>query len=89
MIITNKMINETNETNETRKEHLINSIKDTDEEIQNLQVVIQGLDNLIFTLKDVDVKSDMLLLVDKYEKQIKFLEDIKDSDEQYLNLNLL
>jgi len=83
------MINETNETNETRKEHLINSIKDTDEEIQNLQVVIQGLDNLIFTLKDVDVKSDMLLLVDKYEKQIKFLEDIKDSDEQYLNLNLL
>ena len=69
-----------------RAEKLRLSIEETDEEIENLQLVIQTIDDTIPSIKDVDVKRDFLNLIAKYEKQMEYLEELKTNDEETLNL---
>jgi hypothetical protein len=78
-----------NDFNETRREILINSIKDTDEKINNLQIVIQKVEAIKKDVKDIDTRAEIDNLINSFTTDIKFLEEIKDSDENYLNLNLL
>ena len=74
------------ENENERAEKLRLSIEETDEEIENLQLVIQTIDDTIPSIKDTEVKRDFLDLIAKYEKQMEFLEELKTNDEETLNL---
>jgi len=69
-----------------RTDKLKNSIEETQKEIENLQVVIQAVENLRKDNIDFDVKFELNNLINSFDNKIKFLEDIKDSDEKTLNL---
>jgi len=72
----------------TRKEKLIDEIENTEKEINKYQLVIQQLETIKTDSNDEDIKNNINELINNFDNQLKFLEDIKDSDEQYLNLNL-
>ena len=72
----------------TRKEKLIDEIENTEKEINKYQLVIQQLETIKTNSNDEDIKNNINELINNFDNQVKFLEDIKDSDEQYLNLNL-
>ena len=67
-----------------RQEKIQDSIDDTQEQIENIQLVVQKLNILKDTTTDRDVKSDVNSLIEKYKNDITYLEDIKESDERVL-----
>jgi len=71
------------ETDTTRAEKLEIAIDETDKQINNFQLVIQKLNNV----KDevmFEGKHELKDLILKFEKDIDFLEDIKENDELIL-----
>ena len=69
-----------------RTDKLKDSIEETQKEIENLQVVIQAVENLRKDNSDFEIKYELNNLINSFDNKIKFLEDIKDSDEKTLNL---
>ena len=70
-----------------RIDQIKNSIEETEDQISNLQVVIQGLKNTKDQADRSDEKNMLNACITKIESEILFLEDIKDSDQEVLNLN--
>ena len=75
-----------NETEQERQEQIQDSIEETQEQIENIQLVVQKLNILKDTTTDRDVKSDVNSLIEKYKNDITYLEDIKESDENTLQI---
>jgi len=70
-----------------RQEQLKNNIEETEQEIKGFELVIQGLDKIKETTKNQEAKIELKELINNFNNNIKFLEDIKQSDEDYLNKN--
>ena len=71
----------------TRAEKLKDNIDEYNKDISKIQVVIQKLkdvDNLV--IDDVETKTEINQLINNLDFKIKFLEDLKESDEKTLNL---
>jgi len=69
----------------TRAEKLKDSIDETQDEINNIQIVVQGLVNLKNSSNDYEIKSDLQQLINSFDNKIKFLEDLRQDDENVLN----
>jgi len=70
----------------TRAEKLKDSIEDTEQEIKNIQIVIQGLENLKKDTSSLEIREELSNLLNSFDSKIKYLEDIKDNEEKTLNL---
>ena len=70
----------------TRTEKLKDSIEDTEQEIKNIQIVIQGLENLKKDTSSLEIREELSNLLNSFDSKIKYLEDIKDNEEKTLNL---
>jgi len=69
----------------SRAEKLKDSIDETQDEINNIQIVVQGLVNLKNSSNDYEIKSDLQQLINSFDNKIKFLEDLRQDDENVLN----
>ena len=75
------------ETNKTEK--IKNEIENTDEDISKLQIVIQTLKNKKDDLISFGLRDEYYKILDSCDSQIKLLEEVKESKDEYLNLNCL
>lgn len=74
------------ENDNTRAEKLKDNIEETDEDISKLQIVIQKLTDIKKDNYGLDIGNYLSEAIDFCDNQIKFLEDVKESDEKALNL---
>ena len=72
-----------NNQDTTRAEKLQISIDETKDEINNFQLVINGLEKV--KPADNEVKTDIEVLINKYKKEVEFLEDLQKDDLNTLN----
>jgi len=75
-----------NKNDTTRAEQLRDNIDDNEKDISKLQVVIQKLDNIKKDFSEFSVDDKINETIEFCDNQIKFLEDLKESDERTLNL---
>ena len=71
---------------DNRTEKLKDSIDETEQEIKNTQLVLQEVLKLKDKAKNKELKYKIDDLIKYLDSDIKFLEDIKQSDENTLNL---
>ena len=67
-----------------RKEKLEHENEETENEIKNIHLVVQGLKDLKDTALRLDEKTKISLLMDSCEKEISFLETLIDSNKETL-----
>jgi len=71
---------------DNRTEKLKDSIDETENEIKNTNIIIQEVIKLKDKIKNKELKYKIDDLIKYLDSDIKFLEDIKQSDENTLNL---
>ena len=69
-----------------RIEKIKDSIEETETDIKNIQLVIQGLEETKDKAKRIDERISINIWIKKLENEISFLEDIKESDENCLSM---
>lgn len=69
----------------TRAEMLKDSIEETQNEIENFQLVVQKLTDIKDKLRGQE-RAETEKLIHYFDEQLNFLEDILKSDENTLNL---
>lgn len=69
-----------------RKEKIRESIKETQTIINNIEIVIQGLESVKKQAKRIDEKTDIQKLIDQKTKEIDFLCDLRENDEATLSI---
>ena len=72
-------------TDTTRAEKLSISIEDNEKDIEKLHLVIQQVSNIKDKLCSFGFSDEFNKIIEKSESQIKYLEDLKKSDEIFLN----
>jgi len=72
-------------TDTTRAEKLSISIEDSELDIKKLHLVIQKVGKIKDELCSFDFSDEFNKIIEKGESQIKYLEDLKKSDEIFLN----
>ena len=69
---------------DSRADKIKDNIDEINNTIQNLEIVMQGLRVVKDKANRLDEKMDIKKLIDKTEREIDFLNDIKESDENTL-----
>lgn len=71
---------------ESRKEKILDSIDETNQFINNISVVVQGLKEVLDKANRLDERIEINKLINKLNNEIDFLEEFKENDEETLRL---